>query len=92
MANRQCCKCTGNKFSVLDTNKTKSFDQTAQGFAVVVGGIASFEGPIIGTILFFLRQQPLGDMSQRHRFRSDRDGKCAAGRLGVVRRPAAGVE
>ena len=30
-------------------------------FIVVIGGIGSIEGPIIGTIIFFLLREPLAD-------------------------------
>ena len=61
-------------------------------FITVIGGIGRIEGPIIGTIVFFLLRQTLGRSRQplsadarRGRDRGDAEG--AEGHLGLCRRP-----
>jgi ABC-type branched-subunit amino acid transport system permease subunit len=54
-------------------------------FNVMISGIGSFEGPIIGTIVYFVFRQYLGELSIRSRCRHVRTmASCRADRIFVA--------
>src|SRR5262249_4424195 len=58
---------TSQKLRVAPTASFSIIDWTVYViFIVVIGGIGSFEGPIIGTIVFFLLRETLADLGVWH--------------------------